>query len=203
MYVVYLTGGTGSGKSTVARELELRGATRLDLDDLAREVTETGSPALPKLAVLFGDDVLDPVTGALRRDVLAQRVFATEEARLALEAVTHPAIRHLFLERLDSCATDVVVVEIPLLDRVEDLLRLADEIVFVRCPLPLRRERAIARGMDAADFDARLLHQPTDSYLSDLADTTFENEGDEHALVAQVSAWWQAREAQGFERARG
>ncbi len=191
MRTVFLAGGIASGKSTVARALEERGACRIDLDVLSREVCLPGSPTLGELAARFGDDVLDEATGELRREVLARRAFDSEEATAALEAITHPAI----FAKLEEClakqsSAPVCVVEVPLLDRALGYRQLADEVVCVVCPTPLRRERAVMRGMDAEDFDRRDARQPTQEFLERHADTIFANEGDEKALVTQVDAWW-------------
>ncbi len=207
MYVLFLAGGIASGKSTVARELERLGALRVDLDELSREATQTGSITNDKIAQEFGADVLDPTTHELRRAELARRAFCSAERTQALEAIVHPAIRELLLARIRpqegsaaqastgaSTATpltpQICVVEIPLLDRVEDLMPLADEIMCVVCPRELRRERAIGRGMRGEDFDARVAQQPSDAYLTAHATTVLTNDQDANALLAQIHAWW-------------
>jgi len=93
-----LTGGIGSGKSTVARMLSQRGAVVVDADAIAREVVEPGMPALAALVEAFGSDILRP-DGALDRAALAERAFVTDETRKRLEAITHPAIGEEFLRR--------------------------------------------------------------------------------------------------------
>ncbi len=194
MHTVFLAGGIASGKSTVARELERRGARRIDLDVVSREVCEPESAVLDELADAFGSDVLEPRTGELRRDVLAKRAFATQEATQSLEAITHPAIFSALERKLDDAVragVDVCVVEVPLLDRALALGRLADEVVCVVSPTALRRERACLRGMDGDDFDRRDAKQPSQEYLVQHADTVFANDGDLEALMAQVGAWWE------------
>lgn len=205
MYKVFLAGGIASGKSTVAQTLESLGALRCDLDGVSRQVTEVGSPVLTKLAQAFGPDVLDPNTGELRRHELAQRAFVSEERTAELERIELPAIRHRLAQILSGeTAKDdghpLLVIEVPLLDRIEGELSLADEVLCVVCPLEVRRVRAVKRGMDAADFDRRVAHQPTDAYLRAHADTLFENAGSHDELVAQVRAWWDKRAAQGWGR---
>lgn len=201
MYLVLLAGGIASGKSTVARVLEERGALRLDLDDLSREVTAPGAGTCALLADAFGADVIDPRDGALRRSVLAERAFASDETTRTLEGIVHPAIRELLEKMLtDAAGTAVCVVEVPLLDHVAELASRADEVVSVVCPLPLRRERAQGRGMTGEDFDARVAHQPSESYLRTHSDTVWENAGDQDELLAQVDAWWRERELAGWER---
>ncbi|MCH4084713.1 MAG: dephospho-CoA kinase [Olsenella sp.] len=210
MYVVFLAGGIASGKSTVARELERLGAWRIDLDRVSREVLEPGGECTQAIAREFGDDLLDPTTGQLRRGLLARRAFATDEGATRLEQIELPYIRRRLEEVLgdDGCtdaagAPRVAVVEVPLLDRMEDALDLADEVVCVTCPLVVRRVRAQGRGMDPEDFDARARRQPTDDYLRSKADVELANEGDEKDLLRQVDAWWQAHEADGWKTRRG
>lgn len=192
--VVFLCGGIASGKSTVSRELAARGARCVDLDVLSRESTRAGSVVNERLAQAFGHDVVDDNTGELRRDVLARRAFASPERTRELEAITHPAIRELLEQWLLSHADAVVcVVEVPLPDRVEDLLSLADEVLCVTCPVELRRVRAIARGMSAEDFDARVARQPSDDYLASIATTVIDNSSSNEHLHARIDEWWQTR----------
>lgn len=207
MYTVFLAGGIASGKSTVAQTLEGLGAVRCDLDQVSREVCEPGSPVLGELARRFGADVLDPATGELRRHVLAQRAFATAEGTRDLEAIEIPHISRRLAGILaqDASRQDgehpVLVVEVPLLDRVESLLHTVDEVLCVTCPLAVRRKRARGRGMDVADFDRRVAQQPSDDYLRAHADTVFDNAGSSEELVEQVRTWWQTRAAAGWGRA--
>lgn len=190
-HVVFLCGGIASGKTTVANQLRSLGACCVDLDEISRNVTRAGSDVVRQLAQTFGDAVVDERTGELNRGVLARLAFASEEGTRTLEGITHPAIRSSLVSWLQShrqCA--VCVVEVPLLDRVEDLIPLANEVLCVVCPLQKRRTRAIGRGMDGSDFDARVAKQPTDEYLLSKATTVLSNEGDEATLVAMVKKWW-------------
>lgn len=196
MHTTFLAGGIASGKSTVARMLHERGAWLCDLDQVSREVLESGSPVLAQVAAEFGDDLIDPESGELDRLGLAVRAFASAEATERLEAIEMPAIRERLAQILtNSCcaATEpaLAVVEVPLLDRVEDLLPLADDVLVVCAPLALRRERACGRGMDVEDFEARVARQATDDYLRAHATHVIENDGDEEALARAVDAWWQ------------
>lgn len=198
MYTVFLAGGIASGKSTVACLLEQHGAYRIDLDQISREVLEAGSPLLNDIADAFGADLLDSKTGMLNRKLLAERAFATQEGTARLEQLELPAITEHLVQALDehaSCmqASDVCVVEIPLLDRVENMFDLADEILAVVAPLELRRTRAIARGMTPEDFDARIAHQPTDDYLRAHATYIIDNSADSAALEDAVNTWWEIK----------
>ena len=202
MYVTILAGGIASGKSTAARELEDKGALRLDLDVLSREVTVAGSVTCERIASVFGDDILDESTGELRRAALASRVFGSLESTSRLEDIVHPAVRALLEQRLlEARDREVCVVEVPLLDRVEDLAERADEVVCVVCPLDVRRKRAQGRGMTADDFDARVARQPTDEYLRSYADTVWENSGTYNELKSMIDLWWREHELAGWEHA--
>ena len=204
MYVVFLAGGIASGKSSVARELERRGAWRIDLDQLSRTVLDPGSACLAEVCEAFGDDLVDPRTGALDRGLLASRAFATAAEAKRLEAIELPYIKELLVHALEggACAAtspSVCLVEVPLLDRMESLFSLADEIVCVACPVEVRRVRAVLRGMDTADFDARAANQPTDEYLAAHADTLLDNSGSPSALMVALATWWDKREAAGWK----
>lgn len=208
LYTVFLAGGIASGKSSVARELERRGAWRIDLDQVSRAVLEPGSDCLPEIADAFGDDLLDPQTGELDRGLLAGRAFADAEACALLEKIEMPHIKRMLVRTLEGegcCLTApaVCVVEVPLLDRVEDMLDLADEVVCVTCPVEVRRVRAIGRGMDGADFDRRVANQPTEEYLRAHADTVLDNSGAPERLATALDAWWAERESSGWGAARG
>ena len=202
MYVALLAGGIASGKSTAARLLEEKGALRLDLDVLSRDVTAAGSETCGLIADEFGEDVLDEDTGELRRSVLASRVFGSAESTARLEGIVHPAIRALLERRLQEAGDRrVCVVEVPLLDRVEDLAERADEVICVVCPLAVRRERAQGRGMTVDDFDARVAHQPADEYLRSHSDVVWENAGTCNDLKTMIDLWWREHEATGWEHA--
>lgn len=194
-HTTFLAGGIASGKSTVARLLHDRGAWRCDLDQVSREVLEAGSPVLDAIAAEFGDDLIDGDTGELNRGELAARAFVTPEDTARLEAIEMPAIRERLAAILTSSSCSgaepkLTIVEVPLLDRVEDLLPLADDVLVVTAPRALRRERAIGRGMTGEDFDARTARQPSGEYLRSHATYVIENDGDAVALESAVNAWW-------------
>jgi dephospho-CoA kinase len=197
MRTVFLAGGIGSGKSTVARELERLGCCRIDLDQLSREVLLPGTQTTLEVARAFGMDLLDEETGALDRRLLAERAFATSEDAARLEQIELPAIARLLEERLSalSAAADppeICLVEIPLLDRADAMRHMASETVVVDCPVELRRVRAIGRGMTGEDFDARVANQPTDEWLRAHADTIICNTGTYDELIAQVHDWYES-----------
>ncbi len=194
MRTIYLAGGIGSGKSTVARELERLGCRRIDLDQLSRDVLLPGTQTTRDVAAAFGRDLLDPVTGELDRRLLAERAFATREEAARLEAIELPAIRALLERTLAELAASpdaprTCLVEVPLLDRMGESLELADEVLVVSCPLGVRRERALGRGMSEADFEARRANQPSDSWLLAQATSVIDNAGTPEELRASVRQW--------------
>ena len=195
MRCAFLAGGIASGKSTVSRLLREKGAWVVDLDQVSRDVLQPGSPLLNELSAEFGDDIVDGQTGELNRGLLAKRAFASAEATERLEQIELPAIRERLAQVLTTscCATTapaLTVVEVPLLDRVEDMFSLADDILVVVAPMDLRRERAIGRGMTSEDFDVRVSKQPSEDYLRAHATHVFDNSGNEEALRKQVDLWW-------------
>lgn len=195
MRCAFLAGGIASGKSTVSRLLREKGAWVVDLDQVSRDVLQPGSPLLDELSAEFGDDIVDGQTGELNRGLLAKRAFASAETTERLEQIELPAIRERLAQVLTTscCATTapaLTVVEVPLLDRVEDMFSLADDILVVVAPMDLRRERAVGRGMTAEDFDVRVSKQPSEDYLRAHATHVFDNSGNEEALRKQVDLWW-------------
>lgn len=102
MHTVFLAGGTASGKSTAARELERLGAWRIDLDELSRAVLAPGSECLSEVCDAFGDDVVDAGTGVLDRALLARRAFADAESAELLERIELPHIRAMLVRMLTS-----------------------------------------------------------------------------------------------------
>ena len=206
MYTVFLAGGIASGKSSVARALERRGAWRIDLDEVSRAVLEPGSECIAEVVEEFGEDLVDVQTGVLDRGALARRAFADADSTARLEAIELPYIRRMLVRMLEGegcCLTKsrVCVVEVPLLDRIESMLNLADEVLVVDCPLEVRRVRAQGRGMDVADFDRRAALQPSDEYLRERATTLLDNSGGPSELAERVDAWWSEREATGWKGA--
>ena len=195
MRLVGLTGGIGSGKSTVARLLAERGAVVIDADQVAREVVEPGEPALAAIADRFGPDVIDD-EGRLDRPAMAAIVFGDEASRRDLEAITHPRIGERIAQRIaDAQAAEdadgrerLVVLDHPLL--VESGAAEGYEtVIVVEAPLDVRVRRLVeARGMDEADARARVKAQADDATRRAAATHVVDNSGDLDALGAQVDA---------------
>lgn len=175
-YLVGLTGGIASGKSTVAGAFRRLGITVIDADVVSRQVVEPGSPLLAALADRFGSAILDP-DGRLNRARLRALVFSDAAALAALNSLTHPVIRARLLA--DAAAADgpYVLLEVPLL--VEGgLSREVDRILVVDCDEARQRERLVARdGSGPAEVDAILKAQASRAARLAAADDVVENSG--------------------------
>jgi dephospho-CoA kinase len=189
--VVALTGGIGSGKSTVAGLLGHHGARIVDADAVARSVVETGGPVLRKLADRFGDSILRP-DGSLDRAALAAVAFADDTSRRALDAITHPVIMAEVDERIaEQPANAVVIVEIQLLAETwKARTRDYDAVVAVEAPEVQRLERAVARGMSREDAARRLAAQANDADRRVIATHVVANDGDIATLTHRVDRLW-------------
>ena len=162
MIVFGLTGGIGSGKSTVAAMLGQRGAVLIDADEIAREVVEPGRPAHDKVVERFGGDVVAP-DGRLDRQALAATVFRDPVCLADLESIVHPEVRGEIASRLrtESSSDSVVVLELPLLvEKKEAESYGLCGVLVVDAPLDLALERLVdLRQMDRADAEARIANQ--------------------------------------------
>lgn len=161
--VIGLTGPIGCGKSTVARMLADLGGSVIDADELAREVTAPGEPALSAIRSRFGDGVFE-VSGALDRAALATLVFADARALRDLEAIVHPHVRarvEALLERARTEGAPFVVIEaIKLIEG--GLARRCREVWVIDCSAADQRGRLLARGLPEADMERRLAAQGPD-----------------------------------------
>jgi len=194
MLMVGLTGGIGSGKSTVAAMLAERGAVVIDADRIARQVVEPGTDAFARLVERFGSEIL-AADGSLDRRALAERAFANEESRRDLEAITHPAIGAEFLRQVAEAPPDAIVVhDVPLLAESQRGFEY-DAVIVVEAPLDLRLDRLEARGVDRADATRRIAMQASDEARRALATWVLDNSGDLAHLEAQVDAIWRDLQA--------
>lgn len=185
-----LTGGVGSGKSTVAALLAAKGALVIDADALAREVVAPGSEGLADIVAAFGTDVLAD-DGSLDRPALAEIVFGDESARAQLNAITHPRIAARTVELMAAAeAGQVIVHDVPLL--VENNLAPAyDLVVVVEADPRVRLERLAARGMPAPEAKRRMETQASDADRRAVADVVIDNSGSREALESAVDDLWQ------------
>jgi dephospho-CoA kinase len=188
--LVGLTGGIGSGKSTVAGMLAERGAVVVDADRLARDAVAPGTAGFDAVRDRFGDAVIAP-DGSLDRAALARIVFADDEARAALEAIVHPEVRRRIAESVAAHAEtdDVVVVDSPLL--IETGAHEGFEVVVVvTAPLAERVARLASRGMSEDDVLARDAAQMPLEEKAALADVVVDNDGSLDDLESTVERLW-------------
>jgi dephospho-CoA kinase len=189
-----LTGGIGSGKSTVAALLAERGARVVDADRIAREVLEPGTPGLAAVVEEFGAGVLSK-DGSLDRPALAAVVFADPGARARLDAVVHPLVRARAAEAVASAPADAVVVQdVPLLVETGQAGSY-DLVLVVEADEATRVDRLVQRGLTADDARARIASQATDEQRRAVADVVLRNDGDRAELAAQVDRFWAERVA--------
>jgi dephospho-CoA kinase len=189
--LVGLTGGIGSGKSTVAAMLRARGSTVVDADEVARAVVEPGEPALAALVERFGSGILD-ADGRLDRPALAAIAFADDEGRKALGEITWPAIGEEFERRVTEAPDDsVVICDVPLL--VESKAAAARPyvaVVVVEAPLEVRLDRLEVRGVPRDDAQQRMAAQASDEERRAVATHVIDNSGDLASLERQVDEVW-------------
>ena len=187
-FVVGLTGGIGSGKSAAAAEFERLGASVVDTDTIAHELTATGGPAISKIRKRFGAEVLD-ASGALDRKRMRERVFADPAARKALEGLLHPLIREESRRRIERAPGPYVVHVVPLLVESPDYRRHVDRVLVVDAPEELQLER-VRRRSGLADDEVRAIvaAQATRAQRLAAADDVIENRGTIDALREQVAA---------------
>lgn len=188
-----LTGGIGSGKSTVAGLLTRLGATVIDTDAISRELTSRGGAAMPHLQAAFGADVAGP-DGSLDRERMRQHVFSDPEARQRLESILHPMIGEETARRAAAAGNAVVVFDVPLL--VESGARWrsrVDRVLVVDCPRERQIERVVRRSGLPPEMVARIIDQQADRALRRAcADAVIDNSHDDFPrLEATVSRIWQ------------
>ncbi|MEX2482347.1 MAG: dephospho-CoA kinase [Gammaproteobacteria bacterium] len=207
-FVIAVTGGIGSGKSTVCKLFEQRhGVPVIDADVIAREVVEPGEPALDLLVVRFGQDIL-AADGTLDRAALKRRVFADEAERRALETILHPRIRRRMDERLAAIRTPYCLLGIPLLtaDSRHDNV---DRILVVDCPEEVQIARVRQRDdLTEAEVIAIMRTQASRASRRALADDIVMNNGSEADLIDRIDKLHEiylglAREKASGQAARG
>jgi dephospho-CoA kinase len=198
MILIGLTGGIGSGKSTVSALLEARGAVVIDADRITRDLQQPGEQVLRDMVAHFGEAILLP-DGSLDRAKLAARVFSDPDELAALNCIVHPAVGAEIARRLEAQADteNLVVLDVPLLVEAgrDDLAAL----VVVDVEPDLAVERLVSqRGMAAEDARARMRHQATRSDRLARADLVIDNHGSLADLERQVDAalaWMHERHA--------
>ena len=191
MLLVGLTGGIGSGKSTVAALLADRGAAVIDADDLARRAVAPGTEGFDRVVEAFGRDILGP-DGDIDRSRLAAIVFGDPTRLRALESIVHPEVARLYAEALEPFReTDrIVVYSVPLLAE-RGLAEGFDVVVVVVSDIDRRIERLMRdRGMTAEQVRARAAAQLSDEERARVADVLLDNDGELERLAPQVDRLW-------------
>ena len=187
---VGLTGGIGSGKSTVATMLEARGAVVVDADLIARQLVEPGGAALAELVTEFGPRIL-AADGSLSRAELAAMAFSDQRATDRLNAIMHPLIGAEAARQLDEQPEAAVVVyDMPLLVETGQA-DLVDIVVVVDVPEDVQVDRAVRlRGLDEADVMRRMAVQASRADRLTAADVVIDNAGPLSETEAQVDVLW-------------
>jgi dephospho-CoA kinase len=185
-YVVGLTGGIGSGKSTVADLFVELGAGLVDTDAIARKLTLADGAAMLMLAAEFGPEIVAP-DGALDRAVMRQLAFADPSARSRLENILHPLIRQIATERCRAATEPYVILAVPLLVESGAYREHYDRVVVVDCPESLQIARVMARnGLSVDEVEAIMAVQATRQQRLLAANDIVVNDADKAKIVGQV-----------------
>jgi dephospho-CoA kinase len=190
MLVVALTGGIGSGKSTVAQNFAELGALVVDADQLARMVIERGTEGFAEVLLRFGEEII--LNGDIDRKKLAEIVFSDEVARKDLEAIIHPRVQGLFAEAVaDLDHDDILIYEIPLLVETGAAEKF-DFVITVESDIELRKARLLKKGLYISQIEKRIASQASESSREAVADAVIRNDGDEDALLRKVENLWES-----------
>jgi dephospho-CoA kinase len=189
MLIVALTGGIGSGKSTVGQIFQDLGAIVTDSDQLARDVVERGTTGFDQIIAAFGDEVLK--NGDLNRAALADLVFKDPAKRKQLEQITHPLIRKAFAKIVESANGDSIVVnQIPLLVESNHDYKF-DHVITVSASEAVRIERLLKRGMNLTQIQQRLQAQSNDTQREKISDSIIRNDNSQADLLSDVEKVWE------------
>ena len=187
MLIIGLTGGIGSGKSTVATLFESLNVPVIDADVVSRQVVEPGQPALNQIIELFGSQILDSA-GRLDRTALRELIFSDKRQRQALETILHPCIMEEMRHQAATLKGGYCIFVIPLLfeAKLEDSV---DRILVIDCGDDTRRQRVIARDkISAEQVDAIMACQSSRQEKLAQADDIIINENNQDTLQSQVTA---------------
>ena len=199
MYLVGLTGGIASGKSTVASAWSELGGIEIDADQLAREVVEQGSIGLAQIKEAFGEEVISD--GKLNRSALGDIIFSSENKRKQLEGIIHPLVKNLARQKIAALPADsIVVYNVPLL--VEAAVDLEfDKVVTVEAPVEKQIERLITiRKLSPEQASQRIAAQATPAQRANAADVILNSNQDLQALLKDARRIWQQIEHEAAQR---
>lgn len=186
MLKIGLTGGIGSGKTSISDIFSELGVPVIDTDVVARQLTARDGAALPGIRALWGESVMRP-DGELDRDALRRRIFTAPEERRRLEAILHPLIRRQVVAALAELDAPYVVVVIPLLLETGNYRELLDRVLVVDCPESLQLERVRARsGLSTEEVSAIISAQADRASRIATADDVIANDADSASLRDQV-----------------
>lgn len=187
-YIVGLTGGIGSGKSTVADLFATHGAAVVDTDQLARELTAAGGAAMPAVIAAFGPEVVAD-DGSLDRSAMRQRVLAEPLLRQRLEGILHPLIRELSAQRCREAASSYAILAVPLLVESGSYRERCDRILVVDCDEERQIARVMARSaIPESEVRGFMAAQASRTQRLAVADDVIVNNGGRSELVPQVAA---------------
>ncbi len=185
-----LSGGIGSGKSTVAKILSNLGAVVIDADVIAREALEPNQAGYQRAIEVFGESILDSDL-RIDRKMLAELVFQDSNELAKLEAIVHPAVIARVAQIRNSLPESTVVVyDTPLLFE-KNLQGQFDKVLIVVTDSEHRKARLIEHGLEITDIEARIANQATDAQRRTVADFVIENNGSPEQLQDQVTKVWQ------------
>jgi dephospho-CoA kinase len=191
MFLIGLTGGIGSGKSTVSARLVARGAKLVDADAVMRELQQPGQPVFVAMVEAFGPNAV-AADGTLDRAAIAAMVFGDDEKLKQLNAITHPPLGIEIMRRIESFreTDEVVVLDMPLL--VESGAYTVDLVVVIDVDPDVAVERLVAhRGFTEADARARMARQATREQRREVADVVIDNSGSPDDLEPQLDELWE------------
>ena len=192
MRLVALTGGIGSGKSSVSERFAESGARIIDSDLMVRELQEPGQPVFLAMVERWGDRIVAE-DGTLNRPAVAEIVFADKNELAAINDIVHPAVKHETRARVGAAAdggVEVVILDIPLLAETKNRHG-ASAVIVIDCPTEIATERLMTfRGFDKADAEARIASQASREERLELADFVIDNGRDLDALETEVARCW-------------
>ena len=192
-----ITGGIGSGKTTVAKLLVLKGATLIDADQIVRDLQKPGQSVYKSIVERFGSDVVTD-NQELDRQKIADIVFSNPEQLEALNTIVHPAVGEEMgaLRRKFAATNAIVLIDIPLLVTPEGELarkeyKALQGKIVVDCEIETAISRPVAfRGFNEQDATARISKQSTRKQRLEFADYVIDNNGEEENLIDQIDACW-------------